>query len=56
MTMLETRPEALSEFAQRPVTYEQVQRFVEDVKPRLMWQEHLGNMAINHANIVLGEE
>lgn len=38
------------------VTEEQVRFYIEEVKPRINWEYHLGNMATNHSNIVLGEE
>jgi hypothetical protein len=29
---------------------------VNDVKTGLLWQQHLAYMALNHSNIILGEE
>jgi hypothetical protein len=62
MTLLETMPNN-HDFELRfhtstvaEYTLGQVIRYVEDVKPRLLWQEHLGRMALNHPNIFLGEE
>ena len=46
-------------FAQRPViepTGEQVRRYVDEVKHKHDWARHLGWMATQHPNIVLGEE
>jgi ribosomal protein S17E len=62
MTMLETRnfthnDDQVEEINTRPkYTMNQVVRYVTEVQPRLLWENHLGRMALCHPNIVLGEE